>query len=594
MSQSGPIVLAGSNGGGGGGSQNLQQVTTVGRNTNVGVNVQATTSALSLDPDFVGDNVVVNWTKGVHDMAVTLDTLTGDHGVNLTDADGAIQVSGNGLVIPLRSVSANTTLLRRDYCILVDASAAPVTVFCNPASGIVADQQWIIKIKALGNNVTLTPTGGSAIDNTAAVTIVGTATLQSLVLEFDGTNFWIVSAYQAAPATPNLQAVTAVGRNTNIGVNVTGLNSTGIVIEPNNISGNTQLQAFTATSGYTLVADHTAAEPVILISKNANLLTINTEVLNANWTQTRPNRDGVYQVSNNGLALPSVKVTANYTVLRKDYLIEVDTTAGTVAIVLDSTNGSVNQEWAIIVIGLNNCTITPSGGKTINGVASITLTGTTLAGGISYNTVTVKYDGTNYFVIGSYLPGTTAVSTLQQVTTAGNTTNQDIIEQVTIPAAGVYNNTFGIVANTGGTGGAFIQALGTTGSPAPFYVRLWANSLREQPMIVFKQGGGNGTLSLFPPPTINVGGRGVFLPDEDGTIVLGTHGTTSLSGTGVATSFTFTVTTGYGNCIVQSKNLVATIISSSIVSGTGVITVNMLAAPAVGVNNIVLSYMAFN
>jgi len=70
---------------------------------------------------------------------------------------------------------------------------------------------------------------------------------------------------------------------------------------------------------------------------------------------------------------------------------------------------------------------------------------------------------------------------------------------------------------------------------------------------------------------------------------VGLSGSLTASGTGVATSFTFTVATGYTKCIVQSKNIASTVQSSSI-SGT-TLTVNTISAPILGTNNLLFNYI---
>lgn len=109
----------------------------------------------------------------------------------------------------------------------------------------------------------------------------------------------------------------------------------------------------------------------------------------------------------------------------------------------------------------------------------------------------------------------------------------------------------------------------------------------------FWQDAGNGHRNYINRP-IAINGNYTQIPESHSytfadSVDVGTFGNLTASGTGVATSFTFTIPSGYTKSFVQSKNSVATVQSSSI-SGT-TLTVNTISVPVLGTNNILLTYI---
>lgn len=101
------------------------------------------------------------------------------------------------------------------------------------------------------------------------------------------------------------------------------------------------------------------------------------------------------------------------------------------------------------------------------------------------------------------------------------------------------------------------------------------------------------TIGLHPPVATN--NSDISLPDKTGTVALTNDvpimQTFITSGTGVATSFTFTIAVAATRCIAQSTNTLAIVTSSNIVSTT--LTINCAAAPVVGTNNVIFTVIMF-
>lgn len=108
---------------------------------------------------------------------------------------GILQVSGNGLRLRTRAISANDTLLLTDFTLLVDTSAGNVTLTLPNTTTTGANFTGLVynaKVAVTGNNIILSPSGGALIDGAATYTITGGAARLSAQFQFDGTNWWIL------------------------------------------------------------------------------------------------------------------------------------------------------------------------------------------------------------------------------------------------------------------------------------------------------------------------------------------------------------------------------------------------------------------
>lgn len=178
-------------GGGGGGSQDIQSVLTVGNVTSqsqvftpgvvpiLSNNEWAAFFGEILFKNNAGFAMALKWPSGTG--ALTANRIT-----SFPDAGGTIQVSGNGVVVPIRTVTAAYTATRSDYAIFVDATAGAFILTLPVATG---GQIFTVQVIAISvNSVTIVPTSGTI--NNAASLILSSAALTSIGIISDGTNLW--------------------------------------------------------------------------------------------------------------------------------------------------------------------------------------------------------------------------------------------------------------------------------------------------------------------------------------------------------------------------------------------------------------------
>jgi len=91
---------------------------------------------------------------------------------------------------PVTTVTTNYTITDNDYVILVDATAAPVTVVLPTAVGRDGRVFEVKRISTNANTVTLDGDGSETID--ASTTQVYTVPYVSLTVYSDGSNWWII------------------------------------------------------------------------------------------------------------------------------------------------------------------------------------------------------------------------------------------------------------------------------------------------------------------------------------------------------------------------------------------------------------------
>lgn len=150
-----------------------------------GIGIDASTSPDVGAPYFFAWNPADGWGGQIQIGFETMSLL--GRRQKFPDAPGRVQVSGDGLVLPIKLVSANYACTRYDYTILVDTSAGVHTITLPTTTGQIVN----IKVAVTGNNITVVPPVGT-IDGNASATILGAVTKNFLTVQFDGTNYWII------------------------------------------------------------------------------------------------------------------------------------------------------------------------------------------------------------------------------------------------------------------------------------------------------------------------------------------------------------------------------------------------------------------
>jgi len=198
---------------GGGGPQDIQSVLGVGNVTSLdqifddgaGNTIQTGLAGCSVlwqktvGPLLIGAVVVqvqntgpvVSFYQGTVGRAnLQFSLLTAIRNNEWPDASGILQVSGNGLKLPIRSTAISAALTRFDYTILCDTTGGSITITL-PATAAITGCVYNIKVKVItANNITVAPAAGN-IDGAATATI-SCAALNSMQVQFDGTNYWIL------------------------------------------------------------------------------------------------------------------------------------------------------------------------------------------------------------------------------------------------------------------------------------------------------------------------------------------------------------------------------------------------------------------
>lgn len=401
-------------GGGGGGSQNLEQVTTIGNTTDKGIkvfgNLPTTTPSVFILPDGSGNvsvlldagtgsyklrnvgttKVVIEIVQNGHTMLKQSDVQTADHTVLEPDADGIYQVSGNGLMLPISFPAKTGTYkaLRTDYTIECDTSAANVTIQLD--NTVLAIGQIInIKVVVLGHNVAITALNGKQIDNSAfAYTLSGTTNYNCVAVQWDGTKYWVFAGITSAASTPNLQAVTTVGRSTTAGIVIQGTGRQ-VTQEVNVVSGEVYID-WTGTGGGIQISTDSTSGFFILMTFNGHSGFLRPAAFTGTRNWTMPDLDGTLAIAPGA----PVSKTANYSAAATDMLILCDTSGGTFTITLPGGGIPANKPYLIkrTDTSANALLINTTAGAQIDGAASVSLSG------ISKPCYQLIFDGTNYWI----------------------------------------------------------------------------------------------------------------------------------------------------------------------------------------------------
>lgn len=207
----GPIGL----GGGGGGSQNLQSVCTIGNSTTT--NIESTT-AIRVNNGTDRIEIFQNNIRWVHpglpfNSGITISRETtpvpGPIFLQfLPSADGVYQVSLNGLLLPLITMSHTYTVKRTDWMILCDTSGGAIDIFVPTSApapgGISTGFSCCIKCVNDGGTgnvvaVKVPDPGVHFIEGTNGVNVgidFATGARQSIWITVDASqNWWIASSH---------------------------------------------------------------------------------------------------------------------------------------------------------------------------------------------------------------------------------------------------------------------------------------------------------------------------------------------------------------------------------------------------------------
>jgi hypothetical protein len=129
---------------------------------------------------------------GVKIRAINTGPYTGNAATDkivVADADGVLKTISAVGTSAIKTVTVNYIALAADETILVDASAAAVMVDL-PATSIVGKKYTVKKIDATPNTVSVSGGAGHSIDGNA--TIFEILPYQGWVMQFDGTNWFII------------------------------------------------------------------------------------------------------------------------------------------------------------------------------------------------------------------------------------------------------------------------------------------------------------------------------------------------------------------------------------------------------------------
>lgn len=129
-------------------------------------------------------------TDGLKDSVLTLNqavvALQGR--ATALESSAAAQADGH-LTLKARKITASAAVVATDYLILVDATAAAVTVTL-PAAAPSGRQLCVKKIDASANAVTIARAGTATIDGATSKAV--TPQYASLTVMSDGTSWWII------------------------------------------------------------------------------------------------------------------------------------------------------------------------------------------------------------------------------------------------------------------------------------------------------------------------------------------------------------------------------------------------------------------
>lgn len=108
-----------------------------------------------------------------------------------------VQASGVALAINATAKTANYTTLGTDHTILVNSSGGAFTITLSSTNARTG-QIYVFKCTATSSNaVTFSPSSGN-IDGAASKTMTPVTVLESAMIQFDGTNWWIISSNVSA------------------------------------------------------------------------------------------------------------------------------------------------------------------------------------------------------------------------------------------------------------------------------------------------------------------------------------------------------------------------------------------------------------
>lgn len=147
-------------------------------------------AGLDATPGLVEQTGADAFTKRALGVASATDVLTRADGDGRYQAAGTALVSGEALVLGVRSISATGGTNADDYLILVDAAGGAVTVNLPAAASSAGRVLVVKKTDASGNAVTVDPNAAETIDGAATQTITGQYDAVAMIC--DGAGWWIV------------------------------------------------------------------------------------------------------------------------------------------------------------------------------------------------------------------------------------------------------------------------------------------------------------------------------------------------------------------------------------------------------------------
>ncbi len=108
----------------------------------------------------------------------------------LAAAGIALDQAGQALTVAIREVNASGPVLENDYIVLVDATAAAVTLDLPAAAGSKGALVTVKKLDSSVNTVTVEANASETIDGAANKTL--TAQYETLRIVCDGVEWWVI------------------------------------------------------------------------------------------------------------------------------------------------------------------------------------------------------------------------------------------------------------------------------------------------------------------------------------------------------------------------------------------------------------------
>lgn len=108
----------------------------------------------------------------------------------MSTTEASVSIFGSGASLPIRGISAATTLNANDYTVIANATSAAFAVTL-PSAGAIPGRIYVVKKgDSSGNAVTVTATSGDNIDGSAtrALSVANAV----VAIQSDGINTWHV------------------------------------------------------------------------------------------------------------------------------------------------------------------------------------------------------------------------------------------------------------------------------------------------------------------------------------------------------------------------------------------------------------------